>query len=220
MGHLLLVEDDHHLATEVFRGLREAGHTVELATTGEGVVQRVVEGRFDLLVLDLMLPEVDGHEVLEGLRDRSSVPVIVLSARTDLDARLESFGLGAVDYVSKPFFIKELLARIDLRLGRRVEARRVVTWGAVEVDLDGRVVTLRGEDIGLTPHEFNVVAYLVDRPGRAISRRQLAEHALTEGAVVSPRTVDAHMVRVRKKLGPDGQRLATVWGVGYRFDPT
>ena len=95
-----------------------------------------------------------------------------------------------------------------------------MTWGGVEVDLDGRVTTLDGTDAGLTPHEFNVLAYLVDRPGRAISRRQLAENALTEGTTVSPRTVDAHMVRIRKKLGPDGQRLATVWGVGYRFDPT
>src|SRR6476659_4365397 len=112
---VLLVEDDSALAAGVVRGLKAAGYEVDLETTGREVVRRVLGGRYDVVVLDLNLPEVSGATILQQLKDRSSVPIIVLTARTELEARLASFAQGAADYLSKPFFIEELLARIQAR---------------------------------------------------------------------------------------------------------
>ncbi|WP_434422247.1 response regulator transcription factor [Nannocystis pusilla] len=172
------------------------------------------------MVLDLMLPELGGFEVLELWRGRLSTPVIVLSARTELDARLQAFAGGAVDYLPKPFWIEELLARVRarLRLPDAAAPTRTFGWDGALLDLDARTVTLAGEPLGLTAHEFNVLLYLVERPARAITRRQLAEAALPAGGDRSERTVDSHVARIRRKLGPAGARIATVWGIGYRFD--
>jgi DNA-binding response OmpR family regulator len=149
---------------------------------------------------------------------RVSTPVVVLSARTELQARLESFRLGAVDYVAKPFFLEELVARIRARLAlRETGPRRLVQVGATEVDLDARRATRDGDDLGLTAHEFNLLAWLAARPGRAVTRQELAENAL-DSSGVTDRTVDSHVSRIRQKLGDDGKRIATVWGIGYRLE--
>jgi two-component system, OmpR family, response regulator len=213
---ILVVEDDAHALQGLVAGLTRHGFAVSVATDGITASERVLHERFDFVVLDLMLPGATGFQVLEAMAGRVSTPVLVLSARTELKARLESFRLGAVDYVPKPFFVEELVARIRARLALR-EDHRTVAFGEVLVDLDARQVTRAGEDLGLTKYEFNLLAWLVERPGRAVSRDELAEHALgAEG--VTARTVDSHLSRVRQKLGPDGGRVETVWGIGYRFD--
>ena len=217
---ILVIEDDPPIAAGIVRGLTHAGFSVELATDGERGAALGLAEPFALTVLDLMLPGLGGFAVLELWRERTSTPVIVLTARTDLDARLRAFELGAVDYLPKPFWVEELVARIRARLRLSVGApSRAVRWDDVVLDLDARTVQVGGAALGLTAHEFNVLAYMVERPGRAVTRQQLAEAALPAGGDRSDRTVDSHIARIRRKLGrPGGARLATVWGIGYRFD--
>ena len=218
---LLVVEDDPGVAGGIVRGLREAGFEVELATNGLDGAKKALEGGFSAIVLDLMLPEQSGFHVLEQLHGRSSVPVLVLTARSDLADRLRCFDLGAADFIVKPFWLEELVARLRARLRISSEApKRIVRWANVALDLDSRLVTIEGTDAGLTKNEFDVLAHLVERQGRAISRDQLAEHALTPFEQRDARTVDSHIARIRKKLGAEGgARIVTVWGIGYRFEP-
>jgi DNA-binding response OmpR family regulator len=187
---------------------------------GDQGLERILKEQFDLVLLDLMLPERTGFEVLEAIRTRVSVPVIVLSALTDLPARLKSFETGAVDFVPKPFFMEELVARIRSRLDLgQAEERKELTLEDVVLDLDARVVRRDGVDLGLTGYEFNVLSLLRQRAGRAQTRAQIAEHSLSEDGDRSDRTVDSHISRIRKKLGPEaGGRIKTVWGIGYRCD--
>jgi DNA-binding response OmpR family regulator len=222
MCRILVVEDDHALAAGVVRGLRPHGFDVELLTTGAEVVERALAGNFSLIILDLMLPEQSGFDILSRLRTRSPTPIIVLTARTELADRLRSFELGAVDFVTKPFWIEELIARIRARLGLSsapTAPKRVIVAGTLEIDLDAHTVAVGGEIVKLTRTEQAILAYLAQRPGRAVPRTALASHVLSateEGS--DPRTVDAHITRLRKKLGDEGARIATVWGIGYRFE--
>jgi two-component system, OmpR family, response regulator len=215
---ILVVEDDAQIGASIVKSLRAEGFEVELDASGAGAAERVRAGAFDLVVLDLMLPGADGFDILADLQHRSSTPVIVLTARTDLEDRLLSFERGAVDYVSKPFWMKELLARIRARTHKeRAPPKRVVDLGGATFDVDARVVVAGGEELRLTRTELDVLAYLVLRKDRALSREQIAADVLpAEG---DGRTVDAHVAKLRKKLGEAGQSIQTVWGVGYRFSP-
>jgi two-component system OmpR family response regulator len=217
---VLVVEDDPGVAGGIVRGLCDAGFEVELATNGNDGAKKALEGGFGAIVLDLMLPEQSGFNVLEQLRGRSSVPILVLTACSDLADRLRCFGLGAADFISKPFWMEELVARLRTRLRLSSEApKRVVRWANVALDLDSRQATIDDVDAGLTRNEFDVLAHLVEREGRAISRAQLAELALTPFEQRDARTVDSHIARIRKKLGAEGgAHIATVWGIGYRFE--
>ena len=219
---VLIVEDDAAVASGLVTGLKNIGFSVELAADGETGTKRALSGEFDLVILDLNLPERDGFGVLEALSGRISTPVIVLTARTELETRLKSFSLGAVDYIPKPFWMEELVARIQSRLRiREDDPHRVIAWSNVVVDLDARTVNLDEAPVELTSHEFNVLAYLVERPDRAITRKQLADHALPESGSRYGRTVDSHMCRIRNKLGDEAsEHIKTVWGVGYKFLPT
>lgn len=214
---ILVVEDDLHVVQGLVRGLAGAGFEPTVVMSGDGALERILGEPFDLVLLDLMLPGRTGLEILEGLRSRSSVPVVVLSARSDLPARLESFAQGAVDFVPKPFFLAELVARIRARLALSAPApRRALPLADVVVDLDARSVTRDGQGLGLTAHEFNVLACLRERAGRALTRAQIAESALSETGGSSARTVDSHVSRLRKKLGPEAAAcIRTVWGIGY-----
>ena len=209
------------MAAGIVRGLRGAGLDVELSTDGNDGTRRLLADRYDIVVLDLMLPGQSGFEVLEQVKHRAPVPVIVLTARTDLPDRLKAFELGAADFMAKPFWIEELVARIRsrLRLGDDLP-KRVVRWEGVALDLDARTATVDGQFAPLTPTEFAVLAFLVERKGRAVSRTVLAEQALASLEEPDARTVDSHVARLRKKLGPGAVAIATVWGIGYRFQPT
>ncbi len=217
---ILIIEDDPGIASGLVRGLRGAGYEYELCVDGASGMRQMLAGGFDLVVLDMMLPERDGYELLEARRGRSSVPVLVLTARTELDARLRSFELGAADWMSKPFFMDELLARIRTRLGEtRPSSRRVLSWADVRLDLDRRAVWVGERDAELTAHEFNLLACLAQHPGRVMSRRQLAQAALPVDGTRNDRTLNSHIARIRKKLGAAGDSLQTVRGVGYCFEP-
>jgi DNA-binding response OmpR family regulator len=220
MNNILVVEDDVAVAAGLVQGLKRAGFTIELATTGPQALLMLKMSPADLVILDLSLPEQDGLEVLEHLKARSSVPVIVLTARTGLAERLKSFELGAADFVAKPFWFEELLARIKthLRLTTQREHKRV-TWASCEVDLDARRVLVAGADVELTPTEFSVLAALITNPGTALSRDRLARMASHHGEILG-RTIDSHVARIRKKLADGARALQTVKAIGYRFDAT
>jgi DNA-binding response OmpR family regulator len=216
---VLVVEDDPEVAVGIVRGLRNAGFDVELQTDGENARREVVRTKFDAVVLDLMLPERDGLQVLEHIRATSSVPVFVVSARSALESRLDAFSRGAVDFIPKPFWTDELVARLRLRLASSVvplEAH-VLQHGALLIDLDARKARIDGQPLNLTKAEFDLLVFLAERPGRAISRREL-KRALP-GVDADQRTIDSHVGRIRKKLGALGVQIETVWGIGYRLRP-
>jgi len=222
-ARVVVVEDDPSVAVGLVRGLRLAGFEVELATDGTTGARLAMGDGIAIVLLDLMLPQRSGFEVLELLRGRAATPpVIVLSARTELGDRLRAFELGAVDYVPKPFWIEEVVARIRTHLpaGAPRLPTRMVAWAGVAINLDARTVAVDGEPVAFTRFELDLLAYLVQRPGRAIPRAQLASHAIGPLDERTDRTVDSHLARVRKKLGPDAAAaITTVWGIGYRFDP-
>ena len=215
---VLVVEDDVAIASSLVRGLRSRGYEVELETSGDGAAARAADS-FEVAVIDLGLPGTSGLELLELWRGRTTAPLIVLTAQNALEHRLAAFSRGAADFVPKPFFIEELVARIETRLGRIAGApARTVDFLDVRVELTGRLVKVAGKEVELTAYEFNVLAFLVERPGRAVPRFELAEHVLREDTT-DTRTVDSHVARLRKKLGPAGVAIKTVWGVGYSFRP-
>lgn len=218
-ARILLVEDDSVLAAGLVRGLRRAGFEVELVTDGVQGTERACSDEFELVILDLMLPERDGFEVLRQVRARSMVPVIVVTARTDLPDRLRAFSLGAVDYLPKPFFVEELLARIHARLALlpTTEAHRIIEEAGARIDLAAHSLEVDGQPVRLTPTEFSILRYLVEREGRAVSRVDLCE-ALRGAEEADPAHIEAHVSRLRRKLGASARLIVTVWGHGYRFD--
>ncbi len=217
---LLVAEDDTAVAASLVRGLVARGFEVELATDGVLAREALARAAPDLLVLDLMLPRLSGLVLLEQLSTKPHPPIIVLTARTDLGERLRCFELGAADYVPKPFFLDELVARINARLVRRDDAPgRTITFDDVVVDLDQRTVLVAGEPVAMTRHEFDVLVYLGQRPDRAVTREDLCARALSGLDAPEPRTIDSHVARVRRKLATAGARIVTVWGIGYRFSP-
>ena len=220
--HILIVEDDADVIQGLDRGLRQVGFRTSLALNGAQGLELIMAQHFDLILLDLMLPKSTGFDVLKTLETRASVPVIVLSALSDLPARLKSFELGAVDFVAKPFFIEEIIARIRTRLKLRVvDTPRVIHLADTIIDVDARRVLRNGKDLALTSYEFNVLMFLCLRSGRAQTRSQIAQSALSEDGDCFDRTVDSHISRIRKKLGPDaGGLIKTIWGIGYRCDVT
>jgi two-component system response regulator MtrA len=203
----------------VLEHLREAGH--EAARLRDGASALRIEPRdYGLLVLDLMLPGAHGLDVLKHWRSKSDAPVLVLSAKTDTTIKVRALELGADDYLTKPFWPEELLARVTARLRRPVLAREgVLETGAIRVDLNARRAFVEEREMELTRVEFELLASFARRPGSAIARSWLVEHVLDPEREGGERTLDVHVSRLRKKLGPAGARIETVWGVGYRLAP-
>jgi len=223
-GRILVVEDDPKTAASLRLYLTNAGFDVDVAATGSAGLRRAREMEPDLLLLDVMLPEVDGLAVCRALRSESGVPVILLTARTTEDDKLRGLGLGADDYVTKPFSPREVVARVKavLRRTRRgVESRKTDTalkHRDLEMDLAAHVVTRSGHAVALTPTEFRLLEVLLRHPRRAFSRAQLAERVFGRGSETLDRTVDAHVMKLRRKIEPRPARpsyVVTVFGVGY-----
>ncbi len=215
--HILLVEDDFALGDEIFESLIEEGFEATWIKDGSEAYFESPDD-YDLVVLDLMLPGKHGFDILKRFRGESDVPVIILTARTETHDKLRGFELGGDDFLTKPFWPEELLARIRARLRRPVMKRgadREV--GPLSIDFEARTVQVDDEPVDLTAVEFDVLAALARRPGTAVSRRQLVERALPEDTEGGERTLDVHISRLRKKLGTAGDLIATVWGIGYKL---
>jgi DNA-binding response OmpR family regulator len=221
---VLVVDDDNDIRLLLEELLRGAGYAVETAPDGRGALRTFHERPPDLVVLDLSMPELDGFETLERLRDLSDVPVILLTARTGEIDKVRGFRAGADDYVVKPFGRQELLARIEALLRRAPEPthRDYYDDGAISIDYARRLVLCRGLPVRLTPLEFRLLDALVRHAGQVLSADQLVEHGWRHSAGVSRDQVKLYVSYLRKKLGPasDGwQPIETVRGFGYRYVP-
>lgn len=223
---ILIVEDDRSLREGLAMNFRAVGYNVLTAADGREGLHAACDEAPDLVVLDIMLPGISGLDVLREMRSRRvDVPVLVLSARGALPDKLEGFGFGADDYVTKPFDVPELLARVDAALRRRRAAAAeidYVEFGAVRVDFRARSVARDGEAVHVTPHEFDLLALLVRHPRKAFSREHILREVWGFDYEGTTRTVDNFVVSLRQKLEDDPQSpryLVTVRTVGYRFDP-
>jgi DNA-binding response OmpR family regulator len=219
-GTVVVVEDDPHIADLVDLYLRREGFRVLLAGDGEKGLELFKQSDPWIVILDVGLPgRRDGFDVCREIRARGSVPVLFLTARDDEVDRVLGLEMGADDYLTKPFSPRELVARVRAILRRTREGpapQEVVSVGDVEVDLRRREVRQRGETVSLTTREFDLLAFLANNIGLALSRQQLLDGVWGTDWYGDERTVDVHVAQLRKKLGSD-LPLATVWGVGYRF---
>jgi two-component system response regulator MtrA len=215
---ILLVEDDAQLGRQIVSHLRESDFDVCWVQNGDDAIAETPDD-YSLLILDLMLPGAYGLDVLKHVRTTSDVPVLVLSARNDTDDKVRALKLGADDFVTKPFWPEELMARVHARLRRPVLQRSgLIQAGDLAVDVIARKVHVAGRPVELTKVEFDLLAALAKRPGAAIPRDWLVDHVLDPEREGGQRTLDVHISRLRKKLGGSAKCVATVWGVGYRLE--
>jgi two-component system response regulator MtrA len=214
---ILLVEDDQKLGTEIRDALAAEGYEVEWVKDGS-TAEWLDPNAYGLVVLDLMLPGRHGFDVLKRFREVSDVPVLILTARTETADKVRGFELGGDDYMTKPFWPEELVARVAARLRRPVLKRgEGIEVGRITVETDTRVARVDDEELELTRVEFDLLATLAGRPGMAFSRRQLVDRVLDEEREGTERTLDVHVSRLRKKLGEAAEQLETVWGIGYKL---
>jgi len=221
-ARILLIEDDRRLAEMISEYLGEAGFSVSAAGDGRTGLSRLQAEPYDALVLDLMLPDMDGLEVCRQLRALSDVPVLMLTARGDAMDRVVGLELGADDYLPKPFEPRELLARLRAILRRRDRSGpgRVLRFGRLEIDRDGRRVRVDGVERPLTGHQFALLVALAERAGRVLSRDSLMDLVKGEELEAFDRSIDVHVSRIRAAIEDDPRRprrLLTVRGAGYVF---
>jgi DNA-binding response OmpR family regulator len=228
MSKILVVEDNLALAEGLAYNLRHEGHDVRIAEDGEAAVADSRAWSPDLVILDLMLPRLDGYGVLAAIREsKSDVPVIILSARGEEADKVRGFRLDADQYVTKPFGVLELLERVSALLRRKSRAGAAHTeadtirFGDVVVDVAARTVCRGGVPCTITPKAYELLLALVARGGRVATRQDLLKEVWGYGAFVLSRTVDSHIAELRRKLEVDPARprhIVTVWKVGYRFE--
>ncbi|NLT07601.1 MAG: response regulator transcription factor [Solirubrobacterales bacterium] len=223
---ILIVDDEQSIQKLLSSALRKDGYDVVGAHDGREALDRIDDGAFDLVVLDLMLPKVDGFEVCRQVRAASSVPIVMLTARVEEIDKVLGLELGADDYITKPFSMREFRSRIKAVLRRSQLTRaeepgeEALVDGDLEIDFDKRGVTIRGGEVRLTYVEFEILASLARNPGRVYSRQSLLERVWGDSAYRDPRTVDVHIRHLREKLETDPKRpelVQTVRGVGYRY---
>lgn len=224
MTRLLVVEDEERIARFVELELRHEGYEVDKASDGRAGLELALSGDYDLILLDVLLPALNGMEVLRRLRREQDTPTILLTARDAVMDKVAGLDAGADDYVTKPFAIEELLARVRVALKRREEHVQasegqspVLMAGGVSLDLEGREVRVAGEPVELTNREFEVLRVLLQSRGKVVSRERLAMEALGYEFVGETNNVDVHIAHLRSKLGARGERglITTVRGVGY-----
>jgi DNA-binding response OmpR family regulator len=224
-ARILLVDDEQSIQTLLSYPLRKDGYHVTSALDGSEALRRFEEGRFDLVILDLMLPQMGGVEVCRQLRSRSQVPIIMLTAKGSETDKVAGLEVGADDYITKPFSMREFRSRVKAalrrsRMGGETSGDGAIECGELTIDFDRRLVTLDSEEIRVTYVEFEILGALARSPGRVLTREILLEHVWGDSDYRDPRTVDVHIRHLREKLERDPKEpeyLFTVRGVGYRF---
>jgi DNA-binding response OmpR family regulator len=228
MTTILLVEDEAGLAEVIRQELEQRGYKVLHAGDGLTALRLCEQRRPDLIILDWMIPALDGLDVLRSLRQDSPIPVLMLTARSDETDRIIGLELGADDYMTKPFSMRELVARVRALLRRMERVQRIVgqdrdkpsgpiTYHDLTLDVDQRQTLIDGQPVDLTPTEFDLLSLLLRNPGRVFSRAYLLETIWAQPYFEGDRSVDNAVLRLRKKLGERGQEIEAVWGVGYRL---
>jgi two-component system OmpR family response regulator len=222
--HILIVDDEARIRDVVSYALQKEGYRITAANDGRAALEAVGQGGIDLIVLDVMIPEVDGLEVCRRIRARSKVPILFLSARSEEIDRVLGLELGGDDYLIKPFSPRELVARVRAVFRRiadpdraREEHPAVLRHRGIELDPDRHEVRCAGRVVPLTPTEFGVLGALLERPGVVLSRGQLMQKAYRYDNLITERTIDTHVRRIRAKFREAGlDPIATVHGVGYK----
>ena len=222
MSRILIVEDDERIRSSMRLALEDEGYSVEDTGSGEDAVARFSAEPFELVLIDLMLPGIDGFEACRTLRHQSTVPIIMVTARSDTHDVVAGLEAGADDYVTKPFVAKELAARIRalLRRSRADEGSAVLSFGDVEIEPDAGVVRRDGQEIHCTRTEFRLLCELADHPGKVLSREHLLEQVWGYDYFGDGRLVDVHVRRLRTKVEPDPATprfILTVRGMGYKL---
>jgi DNA-binding response OmpR family regulator len=221
MSRILIVEDDHDIAELIALYLRKAGHSIDLATSGTAALAQAKDRGPDLVILDLMLPGIDGLQVCHALRSTprtAGIPIIMLTARAEEPDRIRGLELGADDYVTKPFSPRELVARVGAllrRAQRPPQAGGRLRYGSLELDLHRHTVEDQGREVRLTAKEFLLLKYLLEHPGRVLSRELLLTDVWEYSYAGQTRTVDVHIRRLREKIPSLADRVATVKQFGY-----
>lgn len=226
MAKILVVDDEPNIREVVGLYLRQDGHAVVVAADGEEALRLYRHARPDLVVLDLMLPGLSGLEVCRRIQGERRVPLIMLTAKGEEEDRIVGLGVGADDYVVKPFSSRELVARVAAVLRRVNEASagpangEVLSFGELQIDPNTRIVTVQGDPVTLTAREFDLLHHMASSPGRVFTRDQLMESVWGYTFAAETSTVTVHVRRLREKVEADPahpRRLLTAWGVGYRF---
>lgn len=217
---ILVVEDEKQIANFVKKGLTEQGFLVETSDHGDDAMERMLDQPYDAIVLDIMLPGRDGLSILRQFRKKGhATPVILLTARSELDERIEGLNTGADDYLTKPFYVEELVARLHAVLRRSAdEPMSLLQAGGISVNVLTREVKRNGAPVKLTTREFSLLEYLMRSPGRVLTRTQILEHVWGYDFDPSTNLVDVHIQRLRKKVSPEKENpvIETIRGVGYR----
>jgi DNA-binding response OmpR family regulator len=222
----LLVDDELSVQKLLAYPLRKEGYDVIPALDGREALERLRDDNFDLVVLDVMLPRMDGFDVCRAIRSRSTVPIIMLTAKTEETDKVLGLELGADDYITKPFSVREFRSRVKAVLRRAALAQpeaqfeEPIDAGDLSIDFEKRSVVVRGESVRLTYVEFEILAALARAPGRVFSRTMLLERVWGDAAYRDPRTIDVHIRHLREKLEQESKTpelILTVRGVGYRF---
>jgi len=222
---ILVVDDEPDLVELISYNLEQQGHTVYTASDGREALSLAKSRQPDLIVLDVMMPEISGIEVARRLRiqtETSSVPIIMLTAKSEEAHELEGLSAGADDYITKPFSMQVLIARIEAltrRTGGSGSSREsVLMLGPVSINLDEHQASVDGEAISLTITEFRLLCTLISNEGKVMTRPSLISSAIGPGVMVTERTIDVHVTALRKKIAPHSDMISTVRGVGYRAD--
>ena len=226
-ARVLVVEDEPSIREVVGLYLRRAGYQVTVVEDGRAALNSLSDALPDLVVLDLMLPEVDGLEITRWLRERGDTPIIMLTARREERDRIAGLEMGADDYVVKPFSPQELVSRVRAVL-RRTQNSGLggsavpLTYGDLHIDPHSRLVRVRGQEVMITVKEFDLLWAMARRPNQVFSRDQLLDLVWGLTEYIDPSTVTVHMRRLREKIEPDPSEplyIQTVWGIGYKFEP-
>ncbi|MBR6020346.1 MAG: response regulator transcription factor [Lachnospiraceae bacterium] len=223
MERILIVDDDSNINTMMREALEKEGFACGQAFSGTEATLLLAAENFDLVLLDLTLPGKSGECVLQEIRKKGGLPVIVVSAKDDLDSKVDVLSIGADDYVTKPFEIKEVVARIRVQLRKRgsgQETTGVISFGGLEIDPEHFTVTADGAEVPtLTRQEYRILELLVQHPTRVFSKDAIYEYAWQEPYIGETKTLDVHMSNLRKKLKAASERdyIETIWGIGYRM---
>lgn len=215
MNQILVVEDEKNISTLICMALSQVGYKCETASDGEIAADMLEKKRYDLILLDVMLPKIDGFELIEYIKDYD-IPVIFITAKSDVKDRVKGLNIGADDYITKPFDIAELQARVEAVLRRYSKSITHFAFDDIEVDTESMVVTKSGEPVDLTIKEFEILLLFLRNKNIALYREMIYEKVWKEPYMGDTRTVDLHIQRLRKKLGIK-DKIQSVFKVGYRF---
>ena len=217
---ILVVDDEKLLVKGVKFNLENEGYEVECAYDGASAVELARNGRFDLIILDVMMPKMNGWEVCREIRESSKVPIIMLTAKSDESDELMGFELGVDEYISKPFSPKILVARVEaiLRRTNQLNMEGSLNVGGICLDKNAHTVTIDGKNIEMSFKEFELLTYFMENVGIALSREKILNHVWNYDYFGDARTIDTHVKKLRSKLGDKGEYIKTIWGMGYKFE--